>query len=146
MFLYPRERRRCWPYAECRIAIHIRADKTLRKPVTWLGDSLEAIREFPALARMRVVQSTAHGAAGYRARTQAVPGAGQRKEALMDNIFVIIGAVDYRITYYSEAVQAEILALPDTLAARYVVLSRRMVASGPKFGAESRRATHQGVW
>ncbi len=34
--------------------------------------------------------------------------------------------VDYKITYYSEAVQAEILALPDTLAARYVVLSRRM--------------------
>ncbi len=26
----------------------------MRKPVTWLGDSLEAIRAFPALARARV--------------------------------------------------------------------------------------------
>ena len=42
--------------------------------------------------------------------------------------------MDYRITYYSEAVEAEILALPDTLAARYVVLSRRMVAFGPNLG------------
>jgi phage-related protein len=26
----------------------------MRKPVTWVGDSLEAIRKFPALARTRV--------------------------------------------------------------------------------------------
>jgi hypothetical protein len=32
--------------------------------------------------------------------------------------------VDYTITYYSEAVQADILNLPDTLAARYIVLTR----------------------
>ena len=36
--------------------------------------------------------------------------------------------MDYTISYFSEAVQEDILALPDTLAARYVVLSRRMVA------------------
>jgi len=32
--------------------------------------------------------------------------------------------VDYTIRYYSEAVQEEILELPDTLAARYIVLTR----------------------
>lgn len=35
--------------------------------------------------------------------------------------------MDYTIAYYSDAVQAEILNLPDTLAARYIVLTRRMV-------------------
>lgn len=39
--------------------------------------------------------------------------------------------MDYSITYYSEAVQEQILDLPDTLAARYIVLTRRMVALGP---------------
>ena len=42
--------------------------------------------------------------------------------------------MDYAITYYSEAVQHDILALPDTLAARYVVLTRRMVVLGPHLG------------
>jgi len=32
--------------------------------------------------------------------------------------------VEYTISYYSDFVQAEILGLPDTLAARYIVLSR----------------------
>lgn len=42
--------------------------------------------------------------------------------------------MDYTIKYYSEAVEDEILALPDTLAARYVVLTRRMVAVGANLG------------
>ncbi|HQR76425.1 MAG TPA: hypothetical protein PLR35_08365 [Burkholderiaceae bacterium] len=42
--------------------------------------------------------------------------------------------MDYSIEYYSEAVQEEILSLPDTLAARYVVLTRRMVVLGPNLG------------
>ena len=42
--------------------------------------------------------------------------------------------MDYVIEYYSEAVAEEILALPDTLAARYVVLTRRIVAIGPNLG------------
>lgn len=42
--------------------------------------------------------------------------------------------MDYSIEYYSEAVQNEILALPDSLAARYVVLTRRMTALGPNLG------------
>jgi phage-related protein len=42
--------------------------------------------------------------------------------------------VDYRIEYYSVAVEQEILALPDTLAARYIVLTRRMTAVGASLG------------
>jgi phage-related protein len=42
--------------------------------------------------------------------------------------------VDYTIEYYSEEVQEQILALPDTLAARYVVLTRRMIAVGANLG------------
>ena len=42
--------------------------------------------------------------------------------------------MDYRIEYYSDAVEAQILALPDTLAARYIVLTRRMTAVGANLG------------
>ena len=42
--------------------------------------------------------------------------------------------MDYRIEYYSEAVEEDILDLPDTLAARYVVLTRRMMAVGANLG------------
>jgi phage-related protein len=43
--------------------------------------------------------------------------------------------VDYAIEYYSDAVAETILELPDTLAARYVVLTRRIIAIGPNLGA-----------
>jgi phage-related protein len=42
--------------------------------------------------------------------------------------------VDYTISYYSAEVEEKILALPDSLAARYIVLARRMVALGPNLG------------
>jgi phage-related protein len=42
--------------------------------------------------------------------------------------------VDYHIEYYSEGVEEEILGLPDTLAARYIVLTRRMTAVGANLG------------
>lgn len=42
--------------------------------------------------------------------------------------------MDYSIEYFSEAVQEEILSPPDTLAARYIVLTRRMVVLGPNLG------------
>ena len=42
--------------------------------------------------------------------------------------------MDFTIAYYSESVQEQILDLPDTLAARYIVLTRRMVAIGPNLG------------
>ena len=54
--------------------------------------------------------------------------------------------MDYTITYYSEAVQAEILNLPDTLAARYIVLTRRIVALGPNLGEPHTKAFGEGVF
>jgi len=54
--------------------------------------------------------------------------------------------VDYAITYYSEAVQEQILELPDTLAARYIVLTRRMVALGPNLGEPHTKAVGDGLF
>jgi len=54
--------------------------------------------------------------------------------------------VDYTITYYSESVQAQILDLPDTLAARYVVLTRRMIALGPNLGEPHTTAFGDGLF
>ena len=42
--------------------------------------------------------------------------------------------MDYTIEYYSNAVEAAVLGLPDTLAARYIVLTRRMTAVGANLG------------
>lgn len=55
-------------------------------------------------------------------------------------------AMEYEIRYYSEAVQDEILDLPDTLAARYVVLTRRMVALGPNLGEPHTKAMKSGLF
>ncbi|MBX9613304.1 MAG: type II toxin-antitoxin system RelE/ParE family toxin [Burkholderiales bacterium] len=54
--------------------------------------------------------------------------------------------MDYTIVYFSEAVQDDILALPDTLAARYVVLTRRMVALGPNLGEPHTKAFGDGLF
>ena len=54
--------------------------------------------------------------------------------------------MDYTITYYSESVQQEILALPDTLAARYIVLTRRMIALGPNLGEPHTKAFGDGLF
>jgi phage-related protein len=54
--------------------------------------------------------------------------------------------MDYAITYYSEAVQEEIIDLPDTLAARYIVLTRRMVALGPNLGEPHTKAFGDGLF
>lgn len=48
--------------------------------------------------------------------------------------------MDYTISYYSDDVQAQIINLPDTLAARYVVLTRRMIALGPNLGEPHTKA------
>ncbi len=53
---------------------------------------------------------------------------------------------DYSIEYYSEYVQARILALPDTLAARYVVLTRRIVAVGPRLGPPHTEGFGEGLF
>jgi phage-related protein len=54
--------------------------------------------------------------------------------------------VDFEIKYYSKSVQAQILELPDTLAARYVVLTRRMIAIGPNLGAPHTKAMGGGLF
>lgn len=54
--------------------------------------------------------------------------------------------MDYTIRYYSEAVQEEILELPDTLAARYIVLTRRMTALGPNLGRPHTEAFGDGLF
>lgn len=54
--------------------------------------------------------------------------------------------MDYTIAYYSESVQEQILDLPDTLAARYVVLTRRMVAIGPSLGEPHTKAFGDGLF
>lgn len=62
------------------------------------------------------------------------------------NKYVIIRLVDYSISYYSVSVQTEILNLPDTLAARYVVLTRRMLALGPNLGEPHSKAFGDGLF
>ena len=54
--------------------------------------------------------------------------------------------MDYTIAYYSEAVQEQILEFPDSLAARYVVLTRRMVALGPNLGEPHTKAFGNGLF
>ena len=54
--------------------------------------------------------------------------------------------MDYEISYYSNAVQEEILALPDTLAARYIVLTRRMLAIGPNLGEPHTKSVGAGLF
>jgi phage-related protein len=54
--------------------------------------------------------------------------------------------MDYTINYYSVAVEEEILALPDTLAARYVVLTRRMLAIGPHLTEPHTKAMGDGLF
>jgi phage-related protein len=42
--------------------------------------------------------------------------------------------VTYLIIYYSDQVQEDVLALPDTLQARYIGLTARMIEHGPNLG------------
>jgi phage-related protein len=54
--------------------------------------------------------------------------------------------VEYTISYYSEQVLDEILDLPDTLAARYIVLTRRMIVLGPNLGEPHTNAFGEGLF
>ena len=54
--------------------------------------------------------------------------------------------MDYDIRYYSEVVQKAIFHLPDTLAARYIVLTRRMQAIGPNLGEPHTKAMGDGLF
>ncbi|MDO8774046.1 MAG: type II toxin-antitoxin system RelE/ParE family toxin [Burkholderiaceae bacterium] len=48
--------------------------------------------------------------------------------------------MDYKISYYNEALQEEIFELPTTLVTRYLMLTRRMVALGPNLGEPHTKA------
>jgi len=52
----------------------------------------------------------------------------------------------YTIQYYNDAVQADVLALPPTLLARYVVLSQRMVQHGANLGEPHTKALGGGLF
>lgn len=54
--------------------------------------------------------------------------------------------MEYDISYYSDGVRSDILTLPDTLAARYVVLTRRMVAVGPNLCEPHTKAMGNGLF
>ena len=54
--------------------------------------------------------------------------------------------MDYLIEYYSVEVEERILTLPDLLAARYVVLTRRMIAVGPNLGLPHTDSFDEGLF
>ena len=54
--------------------------------------------------------------------------------------------MDCRIEYYSAEVEEGILSLPDHLAARYVVLTRRMTAVGANLGSPHTDAFGDGLF
>ncbi|MBI5891152.1 MAG: type II toxin-antitoxin system RelE/ParE family toxin [Nitrosomonadales bacterium] len=52
----------------------------------------------------------------------------------------------YTITYYSEALQMEIMSLPDTLQARYIGLTARMIEHGANLGEPHTKAFGDGLF
>ncbi len=52
----------------------------------------------------------------------------------------------WKIEYYSDTVQQEILALPAGLLARYIHLTDRMIEFGPNLGAPHTRAMDKGLF
>jgi len=52
----------------------------------------------------------------------------------------------YTIQYYNDAVQADVLALPPTLLARYLVLSQRMQQHGANLGEPHTKALGGGLF
>ena len=54
--------------------------------------------------------------------------------------------MDYSIHYFNEIVEEEILALPDTLAARYIVLTGRMISLGSNLGEPHTKSLGAGLF
>lgn len=54
--------------------------------------------------------------------------------------------MDYTISYYSDAVQTEILTLPPSLLARYLSLTDRMEKHGPNLGEPHTQAFGDGLF
>lgn len=53
--------------------------------------------------------------------------------------------MEWKIEYYSEVVQRDILALPTGLLARYIHLTDRMIAFGPNLGMPHTRSMDKGL-
>ena len=54
--------------------------------------------------------------------------------------------MQFTITFYDEALEAQVLALPKTLLARYLSLADRMVISGPPLGEPHTKAMGDGLF
>jgi phage-related protein len=54
--------------------------------------------------------------------------------------------VEYTIQYFDQEVEKEILELPDTITARYLFLTRRMIAVGPNIGEPHTKAFGNGLF
>ena len=54
--------------------------------------------------------------------------------------------MDWKIEYYSDTVQREILALPWRLLARYIHLTDRMISFGPNLGMPHTRSMDKGLF
>ena len=54
--------------------------------------------------------------------------------------------MDWKIEYFSDAVQREILALPAGLLARYIHLTDRMIGFGPNLGMPHTRSIDKGLF
>src|SRR3970282_2234453 len=52
----------------------------------------------------------------------------------------------YTITYYNDALQTEIMSVPDTLQARYSGLTARMIENGPNLGEPHTKAFGDGLF
>lgn len=61
------------------------------------------------------------------------------------SIFVTIQGMQYEISYYNEAIEAQVLALPETLLARYFYLTDHMEANGPNLGPPHTKALGDGL-
>ena len=62
------------------------------------------------------------------------------------NIFVTIYSMQFTIIYYSDAVQADILALPEGLCGRYIALTDRMEMFGANLGEPHTKAFGDGLF
>jgi phage-related protein len=61
------------------------------------------------------------------------------------NEYVNIQIMQYTIEYYSDAVQTEVMGLPATLGARYIVLTKRKLVCGPHLGEPHTKALGDGL-
>jgi phage-related protein len=52
----------------------------------------------------------------------------------------------WKITYYNSSIEEEILALPDTLLARYIRLTEVMQEHGPNIGMPHTKAVGEGLF